>query len=184
MRKLLQQWLTWIMGLLGIHTMPEVAKVETAVQSDDHALYKPKQRLIYRYFDGEKVVKVDPMAVYRKVMDVGPELDADIALWNSPSNAAVKGLDGIIDKVRKIFDLKPFEQGGLTDVEASQLLDHFLVYVGWSKKNTVTSPNSSSPTPDSPPSTSPDAQPTDNISDSGSADDGGTTEPPEPSPSA
>jgi len=149
-------------------------------------VYDVKERLIYSYFDGQKLVRVDPLVYYRRVMDKGPELDLDIKLANSPSKASEKGRLGVLTKIRSIFGVKPFEEGGLTESETTDLLDHFLLYCESLKKNS--NPTPIPPTATSAPtaSSSPVPSPTPNTSDSGSTATVSSTEPlvPLSSPSA
>ena len=147
-------------------------------------LFRPQERFIYRYFDGTKTVAVDPLPVYKRIMAVGPELTVDAKVSRSASKEASKAHDGLISKIRVIFDLKPLSDGGLTEIEACTLLDHFLSYCDALKKNI-------NPPPTSPPGTLPPTPPspvgnppTLNGSDSGSiAAEPSTDEPPK-SPTA
>lgn len=114
---------------------------------DRYDTYKLSERLIYRYHNGEKEVRADPMFLYKKIMARGPELAIDIKVSESLSKDAGTAHNNLIKTVRDIFDLKPFEQGGLTEIEVARLLDHFLIYVESVKKKgspTVISPTATS----------------------------------------
>lgn len=104
-------------------------------RSDGDDLYRPSQRLIYRYFDGKRTVKADPLILYKRLMEVSPELSIDAKVSLSDLKDAPKAHDALIAKVQKIFDLKPLCDGGLTQVEAINLLVHFIEYTGMLKKN-------------------------------------------------
>lgn len=103
-------------------------------EQDRFDIYSPKQRRIYSYFNGEKMVVVDPMHQYKAVMEKGPDIAIDLKVSNSISKDANKSHENLIKTVRGIFNVKPLAEGGLTDLEAIELLDHFLVYCGEIKK--------------------------------------------------
>lgn len=98
-------------------------------------LYHPKERLIYSYFNGEKVIRADPLILERKLMSVGPELAIDIKVSRSISQDAAKSHTEVVKKIRDIFNVKPLEEGGLTEVETVSLLEHYLEYTDSVKKN-------------------------------------------------
>lgn len=102
---------------------------------DDFDIYRPKERLIYTYWNGRETVQADPLTLYKKMMQVGPELSIDIKVANSESKDANKAHDGVIRKIRGIFNTLPMESGGLSEIETCELLDHFLVFCETVKKN-------------------------------------------------
>lgn len=142
-------------------------------------VYAPKERLIYRYFDGSKEVAADPADLYRKLMDVGPELSADVAVASSPSKAAREATGKAIEKVRGIFGLQPFPEG-LGEAEAYELLDHFVGYCTSVKKNLARLPMYLRNTPAS----SPAGPDTSSSSASGSTVNDPSTAAPVPLPTA
>lgn len=130
-------------------------------------LYHPKERLIYAYFTGKEIIKADPMILYRKFKDKEVLIDSAIkairgpeSKWKEPERI------NFIKYIREIFDLKSFEEEGLTELELSDLFNHFLTYCGDVKKNSNQSQTSSTPTEDSKSSSEAD-QPISNSSDSG-----------------
>jgi hypothetical protein len=145
-------------------------------------LYTPGQRLIYSFHDGSKVVRADPLELYRKLMAVGPELNVDMKVSVSPSKDAPRAHENVVKKVREVFGVKPLEEGGLTELEAIQLLDHFLTFCGFVKKNSSQPPTSSTATEEPSPS-SPGSPPTSPSSGSGCAAAGPSSAGPTPSPS-
>lgn len=149
---------------------------------EDYSFYSLKDRQIYRYFDGIKVVSADPMILYRKLMDVKPDLVSDMKVaesdWKSENT---KAQARIVTKIRGLFDVKSFEEGGLTEMETEGLLDHFLVYTDTVKKNLRSSATSSSSSVVSPP-TSVESLPISSSSDSGSVASESPIAEPEPSP--
>lgn len=121
-------------------------------------VFNPTERKIYSYFDGEKTVKADPMALYKKIAGIGPELSIDIKVAQSRSKDNVKAHTQAMEKVRGIFNIKPFEEGGLTEAELQALLDHFLTYCEGVKKNSKMFTTSLPSSEASPTSTEPAVQ--------------------------
>lgn len=147
-------------------------------------LYHPQDRLIYSYWDGKEERRVDPMSVYKKMMEVGQEISTARKVARSPSKDARKMHDRMIELIRGVFDVTPYEEGGLSETETTDLLDHYLIYLEWVKKNSgmsTTTPEETSPSTPSPTSASEEDPTFSNTSDSGSSDDGPKTEPPGPS---
>lgn len=139
-------------------------------------LYRPEERCIYRYFDGEKVRACDPMILYKRMAEVAGDLGAYISLAYSPSKDSRSGWDKMIEKIRWIYDVRPFEEGGLLEGECVSLHDHFNTFVADQKKTASSSPTMS--TEDSP-STSPSTEgspSTESTSASGSTDAGSCIE--------
>lgn len=103
-------------------------------------VYSIDQRVIYTYWDGKKMVKADPMILFKNMMAMGADLFIEIKVSMSDSKDAAKAFDSSVDKIRKIFSVEPLsENGGLTEAETLNLFDHFLVYVDRLKKNSKTS---------------------------------------------
>lgn len=98
-------------------------------------IYHPRERMIYHYFDGQKVVHADPLQLERKLMDVGPELSIDMKVAKSISKDAAKAHTEMVKKCREIFNVKSVEEGGLTELETVLLLEHYLAYTDEVKKN-------------------------------------------------
>src|SRR5258708_39847256 len=107
-------------------------------KQEDYNFYRPSEQQIYRYFDGQKVVSSDPMILYKKLMEVGPDLAVDIQVSESTlvkNYESIAAQNKVQEKIRKIFNVKSFVDGGLTEAKAGELLDHFLVYTEIVKKN-------------------------------------------------
>lgn len=149
---------------------------------DDY--YTPAERNIYRYYNGQSEVAADPMVLYKRLSRVGKALAIDLKVANAPVKDATLAHERAMQSIREIFDLKPYAEGGLTETEALQLLDHFWFYCDSIKKKSSTGPISVTGTsPTSPPSS--EGSPlTRNSSDSGSTEGDRTTETPTPPPSA
>lgn len=98
-------------------------------------VYQPKERAIYSYFNGQEVLRIDPITLYKKLMEIGPELDIDIKVANSESKDAAKAQAKVIERIRWVFSVKSLEEGGLTEDETAGLLDHYLRFTDQVKKN-------------------------------------------------
>jgi hypothetical protein len=168
----------WLKKLLGFSSEEE----------EPSDLYRPGERTIYRYFDGEREVVADPLPLYKRVMDVGPELDVDIRVARSPMRGNKEAFDSALRKIRVIFDLKPFRDAGegkvegLTELEAFALLDHFMRYSNSVKKNMNHSQISAEETSVPSEPSSAGSPPTSSSSASGSTGGAPSTASPEPSP--
>lgn len=103
--------------------------------AEAYDVYAPNQRCIYSYWNGRELLRVDPMILYKKLMEVGPELDVDIKVANSSSRDANKAYENMLAKIRQVFSVQPFDQGGLTEEETVALLDHYMAFNTASKKN-------------------------------------------------
>ena len=153
-------------------------------RKDVYDVYHPGERMIFAYFDGTKEVKADPMELYRKLMEEGPELQADLSVATSTIAGMEKGASAaqfeVVEKVRRIFTIKPYKEGGLTEIEAIDLLLMFFAFCGAVRKKSNRSPILPSSSADS--KTSSAAAPlTDKPLDSGSTDSAPSTAEPPPS---
>lgn len=113
-------------------------------EQPETGVYRLQDRLIYKYWNGNEEIIADPLVLYKKMMARGPELSIDIKVSTSISKDADKAHDQAILKIREIFSVKSLDEGGLTELETVQLLDHFLLYCEEIKKNSSYSVISSS----------------------------------------
>ncbi len=125
----------WLLRTLGI--LPTPGK----------DLYRPSEKKLYGYWDGGKTVWQDPMVLYKKLMEVGPELSIDIKVANSPMKGNIEASNSLVEKIRKIFNLPLYDvnnprYSGLTETQLTELLGHFLLYCEDVKKNIAISPTS------------------------------------------
>lgn len=144
-------------------------------------LFHPKKRLIYTYWNGEKRVHSDPMVLYKRMSQKGGELSVDIKLSLSASKDADKGAELMLEKIRWIFEVKSYKEGGLTDGESVSLLEHFLGFCDGLKKNSRNSLTSPTETSFGSKSSTEETPPTQNGLDSGSTEKEPSTEDPPPS---
>ncbi len=97
-------------------------------------IYRLDERMIYRYFDGQKEVAADPQVIYKRMANIGPELSVNIKVANSQHKDAGKAHNNLVAQIRGVFQVKPLDEGGLTELETAQLLDHFMIYIDELKK--------------------------------------------------
>ena len=173
---MLQRFLLWLLSL--------VSKDEPKTE-EQFDLYMPEEKMIYSYWDGSKLVTADPMVVYRRLMEKGPELNVDMMVATSPSKDADNAHVLMLEKIRYIFDVKPLENNnGLTEEHTIGLLNHFLTYTETLKKNLNPSPISSPVVEEEVSKELPEEiPPIENISVSGSTEKEPSTDMQEPSPS-
>ena len=156
-------WLV-IKGLLSRKPADELDRLD---------VFAPGERLIYKFFDGSKQRAVDPLPLYKRLKDVWPELSADIkGARMEQSKFCDAAYDGMVQKCYRVFEVQPFNQldGGLSEIEVLNLLDHFLAYTGGVKKNLNRPPTSAEATPASTASSPAEESPTPSTSDSGSTE--------------
>lgn len=90
--------------------------------------YSEEERCIYAYWDGQRLLRVDPKALWKQLMSIWPELSVDLLVARSPSKDAAKASATADAKLQKLFSVKPLDEGGLTETELRSLLDHFWDY--------------------------------------------------------
>lgn len=166
----------WFKGLFG--QKPR----QTEVLRDGR--YEPWERLLFHWWDGEKEVWADPTPLCMELADIWPELIVDMKLANSEHSQAKQGWKAQVAKARKLFGLKTFAEGGLTDTESMAVLYDFYSWCEELKKNSPQSPTSATETSPSSASTSAEGPPTKSTSPSGSSGNGSSTGKPGPSTSA
>lgn len=114
-----------------------------------HGAWVPAKRLIYEYFDGEKVRKADPMPLYQRVLARRAELRAawETATIAVPNAFSEKAQQDLVNGSREVFGLPKlgpnfeveYTADGkgiktLSDGECLALLDDFLVFTERIKK--------------------------------------------------
>lgn len=147
-------------------------------------VYAPDERLIYRYFNGEKVIAADPLVLFKRMKDVFTDLMVDMQVANSESKDADLCHAKAIAKIRGIFSINPLDENGvgLTDTEALDLFEHFYDWIDGLKKNsrmTATSTTEAFPASKTPSAAEPTIP---NGSASGSTASDNSTAVPVPSP--
>lgn len=123
-----------------------------------------ESRDIFQYWDGRRYRRCDPWTVYRATVD-DPKFEWDttpklIAMDAVDDDSLRIKLDAVLDAatmVRRVFDVRPLDKGGLTEAECLELLWRFSAYVGSVKKNTRRTPISLPPSESHPEDTKPDS---------------------------
>ncbi len=117
---------------------------------EELTIYKPKQRFIFTFFDGEKMVKRDPLHLYKTLMDKHAIISSDYKMSISPSKKAHEGHVNMLKGMREVFGVKTVDENGLTDVEVIQLYTQFLEFSEEIKKNLPPTPPAVPPSETSP----------------------------------
>lgn len=99
-------------------------------------LYTEDERLIFSFFDGQKVRKVDPLPLFRRYLDISTDLEADFQAFESPipNKFAPQAYLNAIGRLRKMFEVEPFDKGGLTEIELRRTFDEFMIFCQIIKK--------------------------------------------------
>jgi hypothetical protein len=146
------------------------------IMSERFDVYDPGERLIFHHFDGQKVIPADPVVIERRLARIWNDLAVDMRMAvletmpgekeDKASERREKAREACWPRIRYAFNLKTLEDGGPTPTECEDLLFKFLSYRDEVKKNSRTSPTTSTPSPESP--TSQEGPPTSSTSASGS----------------
>ena len=140
--------LKWILVKLENPAPSTVVTEEPKKDSlDDLAIFHVDDMQIYVYHNGSEVIKADPMTLFKRVSERMSEIQADIQLICMP---AMKGWENKIDEayqhalkcIREVYNVKPLEEGGLTEQKTFELHNHFLRFVFDVKKNSSQSQTS------------------------------------------
>lgn len=100
-------------------------------------MWKPEERLIYRYWNGSKEVGADPLVLYRALMGQSEsDIKSDGALMETGDAEA---LGRIVAAARKVFNVEEFheengEPVGLLESEVLQLLNDFASWTNETQK--------------------------------------------------
>lgn len=116
-------------------------------------------RLIFKFFDGERERAVDPLAALRRLRATGCDINAQLTLLNDAPDESIReeAWLSLVNATREVFDLKPLRDDftggggicrGLTEQETFDVFDRFGEFIDALKKNT-------NPKPTLPPSSEP-----------------------------
>ena len=98
----------------------------TRTEEEKLNIYSVRERLIYEYFDGKNLIKVDPMVLYKRISGEGNELATEMKVANSPSKDALSEHNKMILRIRRLFNIAPYDpstSAGLTELETMNLFD-------------------------------------------------------------
>lgn len=134
-----------------------------------------RRRLLFKYFDGTKERRIDPMRAWREIAndkEFNPSTMLALADAQQEPEASIT-----MRAVCRVFDVKRFDDAtglGLTDAELMNVLDDFYRYLETLQKKTSNGQTLPSPTEPPPSSDSPagPSGPTKPLSASGSTSNG------------
>ena len=128
-------------------------------------MFSAEERNIYRFFDGEKVRGVDPLAVWRKMCSQqGTDIIADLNSLGS-ENADFEAMARVLNAARIALGVEEFSddgvsQKGLLDSEVMDAIHGLSAYMDELQKktsNSQTSPSATESQQESPMSSSSDS---------------------------
>lgn len=92
-----------------------------------------RNRFIFVYWNGQKIVKGDPMVFWRSLQQHEDYREDDFKLIQVEGlrNKIFGKLSGV---VRDVFGIKTAEEGGLTELECLDILRSYIEYSGFQKK--------------------------------------------------
>ena len=124
-------------------------------------VYRPSKRLVFSYFDGTNMVRADPMTLYRKLVLQGVDIKTNLKAFHEAQTEtdALTAHAGLVSQVNQAFNLKPYEEGGLTSVETLACWDKFLHFVGFTNQSAPTSLAQPKPPEKQPPPAEPEPVP-------------------------
>lgn len=93
-----------------------------------------RNRFIFVYWNGQKIIKGDPMVFWRALQQHEDYREDDFKLIQVEGlrNAIFGKLAGV---VRNVFGIKTAEDGGLTELECLDVLRSYIEYSGFQKKS-------------------------------------------------
>ncbi len=96
-----------------------------------------RHRLLFRFWNGSRFISADPFILLRRLMNTDKfDAEVDLKKLEIPDAKIVTEKIGFIaEGVREIFELSPYEKGGLTELECVQLLMEFSSFLERIKKN-------------------------------------------------
>lgn len=157
-------------------------------KKDETGVYTTNEKRIFKYWNGERNVKADPLVIFKRYNEKRLELSRDLILAKSIHSDADKGHTAAINKIRTFFDIKPpdnilepWASKTLGEDQLMVLLVDFLKFIEDLKKNSSESQTISNIMGDLR-SSSENAQPTNNSVASGSTPDAWSINAPGSSP--
>jgi hypothetical protein len=88
-------------------------------------------RNVFPFFDGKVTRKVDPLMILDRITTSGFDMQEDMqAVLNDDEDATRK----FMKMVRQVFNVRQYEDGGLTNLECSDMFDEFVTFIYELKK--------------------------------------------------
>ena len=104
-------------------------------------IHKPSFEDAYRYHDGTRWVRGDPMAILRRLStDENFDYDREAKLSVVPGTVGAVATGKLVEGTRKAFELPSVKEGGLTEPKVAALLLNFMQWLEVVKKNLPLSP--------------------------------------------
>jgi hypothetical protein len=120
--------------------------------------YRPTERDIFRYYDGRRERRGDPLAIQRAlVLDPEFELAIDPGIATVPTPEGIRAAGRTVAAVRRAFGIPAFEEYGLTDAGCLVLFAEFGEFVKGLREAAGPLASSPGPTPASGSADSPTA---------------------------
>ena len=114
--------LSWIRKILGLQKEPSIEDV-------------------YRYHDGKRWVRGDPIGLLRKLsLDDGFDYDRERMLAVVDGKVGMEAMGKLVEGIRRAFEIPPVKEGGLTEPKVIKLLLNFMQWLEKVKKNSPPSP--------------------------------------------
>lgn len=102
--------------------------------------FLPCEQEFFPYWDGRRMRKGDPLSImFRLSADEGLNLEMDLKIASLPDPGAAQAFSNVCKAVRQAFDVKPFDEGGLLDINCKELL---LTFLRWNEKKNPLPPSS------------------------------------------
>ena len=100
-----------------------------------------RHRLLFRFWNGSRFVSADPFILFRRLINTDKfDVENDLKKLKIPDPKIIAEKIGFISEgIREIFDVPPYEKGGLTELECVQLLMEFSTFLDRVKKNGASS---------------------------------------------
>lgn len=101
-------------------------------------MFTKKERSIYKYYNGEKMIGCDPMLVQMRLAKY-TDWQNDIQLLKMANQESLGAYDRLTSAAREAFNVKAFKevedvQTGLLDQEVMELMVDFVNFVAETKK--------------------------------------------------
>lgn len=102
-------------------------------------MFTKKERQIFRFYDGEKMVGRDPITIQTKLATSHADWEVDIALLRGGTKESFEAYDRLVSGARNAFGVKAFDEvdgkeSGLLDAEVMEILIDYVGFLDEVKK--------------------------------------------------